>query len=915
MRRLAASDKFILLASFCLPLGIILFVFALLGIAPFGDLSLAIIDANQQYISFSGFLANTLRNGESLLYSWKEILGGPVAGLFGYYLSSPFELLFLLFPQESILSVFDMMLALKLATCGFTMALYFRERSKFRLTTLLFTTSYALCGFNTVLGWCVMWLDAVYMLPLLAMGLHRIAEGESPALYIVSLGLIIIFNYYIGYMVCIFSVMYYVYLRMSTRESLKPDRGDLLFCVSSLGAGALSSVMLLPVLGAMRGAGGVSFMDSVRKYTYPAMVRLYQLIAPSLEPGVVDRLVLPTLLVVALVFLMMFCAVWKICRNQKVPGKKELIILALIVLVVEVWHIWIDRYIVTAEYMLNGERTWSLHKIFLGYADFDEICKGCANIYAGPLIPLLIGFFLLNREIPWKERGAALFLIFLFYLSFTLVFTNSAWHLFTEPHFFYFRYSFCCSFVLLVLGEKSFQARENITPRRAVGTGVIVFLLAVGAAFMIPPEISWKHAVFTVLVTGILGLLMFAGIKGKRKSIIAVCGVLHVLAICAVLFINYRYQARELSIQQPLFQQALSDGNAAVTKLKALDTGAYRTRNKSDWLNKNDPMLFDYIGSSHFSSSEKRKNTDFMRSLGIRTFRSRWASGNYGQSRAADSMLGVKYVFMPFLDYSEVVPGIYQNPYNFGMAFVAPLSVIDVTLDIEEIAAENLNRVYWELGVETPVFVEQSAECVDQKADYQEFRFRAETDVPYYVQLNTTMPERITLLVNGDLISTFEDAEEDFFYINQLSLLGSFQPGQEIAIQITPSQPGTSPTIKFYSENSDVLSETCHRILSQPAELVMHSDDHVTAHVHVLDEDQCLILSVPYDRAWNITVDGVETEAAEAFGELLAIPVQPGDHTIEMHYWPKGLTLGILVSSVTCLSIGIYCLRRKRSAK
>ena len=112
-----------------------------------------------------------------------------------------------------------------------------------------------------------------------------------------------------------------------------------------------------------------------------------------------------------------------------------------------------------------------------------------------------------------------------------------------------------------------------------------------------------------------------------------------------------------------------------------------------------------------------------------------------------------------------------------------------------------------------------------------------------------------------------------------------------------------------------MLIETHKRLSSQTADLMMLTDDHLMVNVNVLDEDQCLILSAPYDRAWIITIDGVETEAEEAFGELLAIPVQPGEHTVEMQYWPRGLTAGILLSVATCLLTVIYCFRRKRSAK
>ena len=436
---------------------IVLAVFAMIGIAPFGGYSLAVIDAKQQYIQFSGFLVNVLKNGESLLYSWKQILGGPLAGLFGYYLASPFELLFLLFSQEQLLSAFDLVIALKLALCGFTMALYFRGTSALRPGTLVFTTAYALCGFNLVLGWCAMWLDAVYMLPLIALGLTRIAEDKSPVLYTVSLGLAILFHYYMGYMLCIFSLIFYLYLRMCEEERIRLKKKDAFFCAASFGAACLSAVLLLPVIGAMRGDTGDSIPDSIRRYTYPAMTRIYQLILPQIEAQKVDRLILPTLLAVSVLFVIVAVLMWRACRSPAMPTGRRILLLLLGILWIQLWQYLVDRYLVTAEYMLNGERTWVLHKAFFGEADFDELCTGSANIYVGPLALLLSAGFLFNRKFSFRERGAGLLVLILFYASFSLFFPSKVWHLMSETHFFNFRYSFCCSFILLILAEKNMK--------------------------------------------------------------------------------------------------------------------------------------------------------------------------------------------------------------------------------------------------------------------------------------------------------------------------------------------------------------------------------------------------------------------------------------------------------------------------
>ena len=123
MRKAIVPKKILLPLSFFLPFLLLMAEFAIQGISPFGERSLAILDAKEQYISFSAFLADILRSGDSLRYSWKLLLGGPMAGLLGYYLASPFELLFLLFPEEEYLAAYDIVIALKLALSGLTMAL------------------------------------------------------------------------------------------------------------------------------------------------------------------------------------------------------------------------------------------------------------------------------------------------------------------------------------------------------------------------------------------------------------------------------------------------------------------------------------------------------------------------------------------------------------------------------------------------------------------------------------------------------------------------------------------------------------------------------------------------------------------------------------------------------------------------
>ena len=103
----------------------------------------------------------------------------------------------------------------------------------------------------------IMWLDGVILLPIVVLGIHRIIDKKRPLCYIISLFFALVTNYYIGYMLCIFTVLYFLYyiLRsLPTESKLKYFWNKArTYIVSSLIAGGLSAVVLLPTFMALSG--------------------------------------------------------------------------------------------------------------------------------------------------------------------------------------------------------------------------------------------------------------------------------------------------------------------------------------------------------------------------------------------------------------------------------------------------------------------------------------------------------------------------------------------------------------------------------------------------------------------------------------------------------------------------------------
>ncbi|MFR6563528.1 MAG: YfhO family protein [Eubacterium ventriosum] len=57
-----------------------------------------------------------------------------------------------------------------------------------------------------------MWLDCMWLLPFIVLGLEKLVNEKKCKMYCISLALAIFSNYYIGLMICIFSIIYFVYL-------------------------------------------------------------------------------------------------------------------------------------------------------------------------------------------------------------------------------------------------------------------------------------------------------------------------------------------------------------------------------------------------------------------------------------------------------------------------------------------------------------------------------------------------------------------------------------------------------------------------------------------------------------------------------------------------------------------------------
>lgn len=241
----------IYLFSFIIPIIVLFISYATRGVWPFGTNSMMITDGINQYIPFVAELHNKIYNGESIFYTWHAGLGSDFYSIWAFYLSSPSTFLLALFPLSWLNAIAGIITALKLGLCGISFTYYLTHRlsgkqaQKTDYRILIFSLGYALSSYAISFSYIIMWMDSLILLPIVMLGLDYLIHKKDARLYIVTLALALFCNYYIGFMLCLFLILYFLFYNWKNIHEFMYN--GIRFALSSLLAGGLVSIVLIPI--------------------------------------------------------------------------------------------------------------------------------------------------------------------------------------------------------------------------------------------------------------------------------------------------------------------------------------------------------------------------------------------------------------------------------------------------------------------------------------------------------------------------------------------------------------------------------------------------------------------------------------------------------------------------------------------
>ena len=245
------ENKKYVITTVCASFFISMIVFVVIGIWPFGDKTIVTGDLGGQYINFYSHYAQAIKNGrlDGFIYGFDKSLGGTLIGNFAYYFSSIFNIAYFFFLPDKYPMIVTSIYVLKLMLASGTMCWFLNKKyNNLGAYSVAISLCYAYCAFSTVYYQNIMWFDALIFLPIIAYGINQIIYDRGFLVYILFLAFTIISNFYTGYMVCIFCVIYFFYEIISNSEYKSFLKNCFNFGLSSIIAGGLSAFLVIPML-------------------------------------------------------------------------------------------------------------------------------------------------------------------------------------------------------------------------------------------------------------------------------------------------------------------------------------------------------------------------------------------------------------------------------------------------------------------------------------------------------------------------------------------------------------------------------------------------------------------------------------------------------------------------------------------
>ncbi len=539
------------------------------------------------------------------------------------------------------------------------------------------------------------------------------------------------------------------------------------------------------------------------------------------------------------------------------------------------------------------------------------------NIYCGVAVFFLIPLYFLSKKVPLRKKISH-GILFAFMLSgFCINVLNFLWHGFNYPDSLPARQSFLYIFLVLIMAYEAVRDLQEIHWMK-LGGCILFSLLFVGLCMLAVKDKTdyTDHNAFLVtllflVLYGIFCTIWKYGVPAYTRKL--AIGGLTVLVILEAGLNTYSTSVG--NVTRSRYVDKIDNYKQINEMLGAMDDGFYRTETNLR-MTKNDGVLAGFQTASMFSSTVQKGVESFYQQLGFD-----YSKVYYhfeGSTPLTAALLGVKYFSSnknywedDFRTYIGKVNKsyVYALNENTSLGYVLPYELEDEWAFEQGNAPEAQNRFGRLMGLQEDVF-----EAVGNETSGNETRVLVPEKGVYYAYISggsKTKGDTIDLTVtdqsgNEKRVKNYTNCRKGY-----LLCLGECTPDDKVVLT---TSTGSMDQVKVHTYlcRTLVMKELLSKLTSQSFIVTEVGPNSLKGRV-TAEKNGVLVLSVPYDKGFRITIDGMELVEKEAFCDaFLEIPVTAGEHRIVLKFIPRGKYAGMVMTFVSAAIILILLIRSRQ---
>lgn len=855
-------------------------IYVIFSVFPFGSITVMRMDLYHQYGPLFAELYDRIVEHKSLLYSWITGGGSSFLGNYLNYLSSPLSFLIFLFDKEDISYAITFIVAFKCILSATSFSYYLKKSfNKDNYFLSAFGILYAFSAYFLAYYWNVMWLDAMIMLPLIALGIEKIFKTGDIKLYTVSLVILFFANYYMGYMCCIFAVLYFFVCFINTYSN----------------DGKLNENAVYEKKYSTKALMNNVFINRGVKFAFASIIA-------------------------ALICAITLVPVFMILKNSSATSGTF----------PQTFKSYFDLLdLITSHFALLETTIRS---------SGDNVLP---NIYTGILTFILLPLFLVNNKIKLKEKATYVVLIIFFVFCFNNNCAEYIWHAFHFPNDLPYRYSYMYSFIIAVMGYKTILNFKGIKVKDIAYTGLAIISFVIICQKFLTKKMTnstiYATIIFVALWCGFLFLLKNKNAQKKTVSFVLVTFILCETIISSIVGLPLNQDNKNYKENYKTYTDAINYIDNKDSGFYRTELCYLNTRMDPAYYGYNGISVFSSMAYESYSQLQSSLG---MQSNKVNSYTYNTQTPVYNMMFNIKYLIQTDVSLAPSSNLykkihttSDKKSNVYESKYNLPIAYCVNSKIDDWVTDEGnpfEIQSDFVKLATGYSNVFKPVeynstdFDAVSGDDVTENGTY--WLEKSDSSSNYgteTVSLSPTIDGNLylyvkssdlkTITVNSEKVSDITQSMEDAYILD----LGYHNKGDEVLVSLDASKmESESTSFDFYCYTADdtVVKNMYNSLAGNSLNVESYSDTTIKGTVKA-KENCYLYSSIPYDDGWSVYVDGKKAETFEIGGTLLAIELTPGQHKIEYKYFPVGFLYGIIISAVTVFGLCVFYIYNKSSLK